>query len=120
MAGWAEEKKRMAYHEATPRWGIFKGFIIILIGLMMAAYSAVSTLDLAETTNPLTFEKTINIGFLAGGIIWTIGIFGIFLWRGIKAFVDHDKKRVTGLNLGLWLVLFCIMVIATLSLIGIF
>jgi hypothetical protein len=79
---------------ATPKLGIVKGIIIILLGVMWLNNMSYGSL--------LGYQDTGSRVMLSAGIVWGLIIFGLCLWRGIVAIRDRKIKRVTYLNFGVW------------------
>jgi hypothetical protein len=94
----AEEKRdvhnRSEQMVATPKLGIAKGIIIILLGVMWLNNMSYGAL--------LGYQDTGNRGMLLAGVGWALVIFGVCLWRGIVAIRERKVKRVTYLNFGVW------------------
>ena len=85
---------------ATPKLGIVKGIIIMVLGVMWLNNYSLGAL--------LGYQDTGSKGMLLGGVIWGWVIFGLCLWRGIVAIYKRKVKRVTSFNMGIWAFLFII------------
>lgn len=83
---------------ATPKLGIIKGIIIILLGIIWLNNYSLGAL--------IGYQNTDSKGTLLSGIICGWVILGICLWRGILAIYKHKSKGVTYLNFGSWIVFF--------------
>lgn len=86
--------KRSEQTVATPRLGIGKGVIAILIGVMWLNNMSYGAL--------LGYQDTGSRGMLVSGVIWAWVIFGLCLWRGIVAIRKRKMEKVTYLNFGVW------------------
>lgn len=82
---------------ATPKLGIFKGIIIILLGLMWLNNYSYGAISLSREHG----DRIWLVGVWPGWVILTL-----CLWRGIVAILQRKKKRVTAINIGIWTVLF--------------
>jgi hypothetical protein len=86
---------------ATPRLGIAKGIIAILLGVegFLLMFAVGIGLLLLSAESPADFVgKYVPGAFLVG-----LAIFGLCLWRGSVAIRNRKVRRVTRLNFGLWL-----------------
>ena len=87
---------------STPRRGICKGFIIILLAILIYAYLSYGTLSVSGDP----YFSLRLVFFLP----FNMAITGVFLWRGIKALVVKKIQHVSVLNISLWAILFVILV----------
>jgi len=112
---------------ATPRLGLAKGIIAILLGmvLLVIVFSLVlfaELIVLAVLSNPFTHPDPWSIAevreMMAAPMVSGLVPFGLCLWRGIVAIRRRKVRRVTRLNFGLWLGFFvaaCIPIVLLLS-----
>jgi hypothetical protein len=82
---------------ATPKLGILKGILIILLGLMWLNNYSYGAISLSQEHSDRSWLVSAWPGWV---------ILGLCLWRGILAILQRNKKRVTTLNIGFWAVLF--------------
>ncbi|MBE0430603.1 MAG: hypothetical protein IBX67_02135 [Dehalococcoidia bacterium] len=96
---------------ATPRLGIAKGIVAILLGMegsgivfaiAFAVFFLATDDRWGELTNP-TPDPYSAVALMVMAVLPPI-IFGFFLWRGIVAIRKRRVKRVTYVNFGLWVV----------------
>jgi len=116
--------------EATPRLGLAKGIIAILLGVtagVVVAFVALlgNAVLFAMANNPWYDyhgrEAWTNYAILITGVVIGSVIFGLCLWRGIVAIRKRKFRRVTHFNFGLWLGFFVVaglpvVVVATMIL----
>ncbi len=97
------EQKLEAIEAPTPKLGIIKGILMILVGYGIGnIYIIGANINLFETGN--------KSGYIVG-IVWSLGILGVCAWRGIVAIVKRKKKKVTYLTVGFWgFLLACVVV----------
>lgn len=74
----------------TPRLGLIKGILMIAFGFALAFEMFLGLPD-------------INSVFIGWG--WLLVILALFLWRGIIAIVNRNRKRIGKVTIGVWSVL---------------
>lgn len=112
---------------ATPRLGIAKGIVAILLGVVAGVEIAFigmlgNAVLLAMTNNPWYDyhgrEAWTNYSVLITGVVIGSIIFGLCLWRGIIAIRKRRVNRVTHFNFGIWLSFFVVAMIPVVLLLS--
>jgi hypothetical protein len=89
--------------KATPKLGIIKGVILILLGIIWLNNYSIGAL--------IGYQDTGSRTSLLLGVIWGWVIFGFCVWRGIVAIYKRNKLRVSSLNIGVWTFIFVVSLI---------
>ena len=96
------EEKETTQITPSPKLGIVKGIVIILLGIIWLGNYSLGSMVLAQDHNDITWLVSVWPGLV---------IFVLCLWRGIVAICKRKVKRVTSIGFGFLTFLF----IASLS-----